>query len=162
MNDVLNDTHTHTHTTGPCPHTHSLTHSLRAWGHEPTASLIIRTYTSTNDDESGATNHDVSMQQQSRTSCYDVTRGRLPLPVGRVNPSELLPLVLDTRWVYTQQDWTVTDQVTQCSRLGDMVSSNNGGFMCSYCVQHAAIIACWNACNYCSVLHAIIARETIA
>jgi len=34
------------------------------------------------------------------------------------------------------------------------------GFMCSYCMQHAAIVAgfpTWRkACNYCSVLHAII------
>ena len=38
------------------------------------------------------------------------------------------------------------------------------GFMCNYCMQHAATIAsfptCRKACNYCSVLHAIIGHET--
>jgi len=40
------------------------------------------------------------------------------------------------------------------------------GFTCNYCMQHTTIIAgirtCWNACNYCSVLHVITAHETAA
>jgi len=39
-------------------------------------------------------------------------------------------------------------------------------FMCNYCMQHVAVITgfptCWKDCNYCSVLHAIIAHEATA
>jgi len=35
------------------------------------------------------------------------------------------------------------------------------GFMCNYCMQHAAI-TCWTTCNCFRVLHAIISHETTA